>query len=103
MEEEAKDLIVLGAINNGVKQFNKISTVTKIKPEELNDILEKLEARGFIIANEKTGWLGKKIELNVTEKGNKEIEERVHELQGKWENMRNAYESGDKQKLQQIM
>ena len=67
MEEEAKDLIVLGAINNGVKQFNKISTVTKIKPEELNDILEKLETRGFIIANEKKGWLGKKIELNVTE------------------------------------
>ena len=103
MEEEAKDLIVLGAINNGVKQFNKISTVTKIKPEELDDILEKLETRGFIIANEKKGWLGKKIELNVTEKGNKEIEERVHELQGKWENMRNAYESGDKQQLQQIM
>ena len=50
----------------------------------------------------KDGW-EKKIELNVTEKGNKEIEERVHELQGKWENMRNAYESGDKQKLQQIM
>ena len=64
--------------------------MTKIKPEELNDILEKLETRGFIIANEKKGWLGKKIELNVTEKGNKEIEERVHELQGKWENMRNA-------------
>ena len=57
MEEEAKDLIVLGAINNGVKQFNKISTVTKIKPEELNDILEKLDTRGFIIANEKKdGW-----------------------------------------------
>ena len=42
MEEDAKDLIVLGAINNGVKQFNKISTVTKIKPEELNNILETI-------------------------------------------------------------
>ena len=103
MEEEAKDLIVLGAINNGAKDFNKISKVTKIKPKELNSILEKLENHGFINAQEKKGWLGKKIELNVTEKGNREIEERVHELQGKWENMRNAYESGDKQKLQQIM
>ena len=103
MEVEAKDLIVLGAINNGAKDFNKISKVTKIKPKELNSILEKLENRGFINAQEKKGWLGKKIELNVTEKGNREIEERVHELQGKWENMRNAYESGDKQKLQQIM
>ena len=103
MEEEAKDLIVLGAINSGARQFNKISKVTKIKPEELNCILEKLENCGFIHVQEKKGWLGKKIELDITEKGIKEIEERVHELEGKWKNMRNAYESGDKQKLQQIM
>ena len=103
MEEEAKDLIILGAINNGAKQFSKISKVTKIEPEELNNILEKLENRGFVSIHEKKGWFGKKIELNVTEKGNREIEERVHELQGKWDDMRNAYESGDKQKLQQIM
>ena len=103
MEEEAKDLIILGAINNGARQFNKISKVTKIKPEKLNNILEKLENRGFITIQEKKGWLGEKIELNVTEKGNKEVEERVHELEGKWVDMRNAYESGDKQKLQQIM
>ena len=32
MEEETKDLIVLGAINNGAKQFDKISKITKIKP-----------------------------------------------------------------------
>ena len=103
MEEVAKDLIVLGAINNGARQFNKISKVTKIKPEELNDVLEKLENRGFIIIHEKKGWLGKKIEMNVTEKGNREINERVHELHGKWETMKNAYKTGDKQKLQQIM
>ena len=103
MEEEAKDLIVLGAINNGNRHFNKISKVTKIKPQELNNILERLENHGFITAQEKKGWLGKKIELDITEKGNREIEERVHELKVKWVRMRNVYESGDKQKLQQIM
>jgi len=103
MEEEAKDLIILGAINNGARQFNKISKVTKIKPQELNKILEKLENHGFITVQEKKGWLGKKIELDITEKGSREVEERVHELEGKWVNMRNVYESGDKQKLQQIM
>ena len=103
MEEEAKDLIILGAINNGARQFNKISKVTKIKPQELNNILEKLENHGFITVQEKKGLLGKKIELGITEKGSREIEERVHELEGKWVSMRNAYESGDKQKLQQIM
>ena len=103
MEEEAKDLIILGAINKGAKQFNKISKVTKIKPQELNNILERLENHGFITAQEKKGWLGGKIELYVTEKGNREIKERVHELEGKWVHMRNAYEAGDQQKLQQIM
>jgi DNA-binding HxlR family transcriptional regulator len=103
MEEEAKDLIILGAINNGARQFNKISKVTKIKPHELNSILEKLENHGFITVQEKKGLLGKKIELSITEKGSREIEERVRELEGKWASMRNAYESGDKQKLQQIM
>ena len=103
MEEEVKDLIILGAINNGARQFNKISKVTKIKPHELNSILEKLENHGFITVQEKKGLLGKKIELGITEKGSSEIEERVHELEGKWVSMRNAYESGDKQKLQQIM
>ena len=103
MEEEAKDLIILGAINNGNRHFNKISKVTKIKPQELNNILEKLENHGFITAQEKKGWLGEKIELDITEKGNREIEERVHELKVKWVRMRNVYESGDKQKLQQIM
>ena len=103
MEEEAKDLIILGAINNGARQFNKISKVTKINPQEINNILEKLENYGFITVQEKKGWLGEKIELYITEKGSREIEERVHELEGKWVSMRNAYESGDKQKLQQIM
>ena len=103
MEGEAKDLIVLGAINNGAKQFDKISKITKIKHEKLNTILEKLESRGFISLHEKKGWLGKKIEINVTEKGNREIEERIHELEDKWRNIKNVYETGDKQKLQQIM
>jgi len=103
MEEYAKDLIVLGAINNGNKQFDKILKVTKIEPKELNKILEKLERWEFIIVQEKKGWLGGKIELNVTEKGSREIKERVRELEERWKCMRNTYESGDKQKLQQVM
>ena len=103
MLEESKDLIVLGAINNGTKQFDKISKITKIEPKTLNAILEKLETRGFIVAKEKKGWLGKKIEINITEKGSNELNQRIHELQVKWNNMEKLYKSGDKQKLQQIM
>ena len=57
MNEIAKDLIVLDAINNGIKQFDKIVKVTKIQPRELNNILKKLEERELINVQEKKGWL----------------------------------------------
>ena len=103
MEEEPKDLIVLGAIRNGAKKFSKIVNVTKIKPEELNKILEKLEERGFIQVEEKKGFLGKKIELKTTEKGSRELDERIHELQEEWNQMVVLHKSGDKKKLQEYM
>ena len=88
---------------NGAKQFDKISKKTKIEPKELNGILERLEGHAFIVVQEKKGLLGKKIIIILTEKGKKEMYERIHELETKWNDMQDAYQSGDKQKLQQIM
>ena len=103
MELESKDLIVLGAIKNGISKFDKIKKTTQIEAEELNSILEKLEGKNFITVQEKKGWLGPKIEIIITEKGEKEVDERVHELQGKWNQMSLLYKTGDKQKLKQYM
>jgi len=103
VEEEPKDIIVLGAIKNGAKKFEKIQRVAQIDADELNSILEKLEKRGLITVEEKKGWFGKKVEIKTTEKGSKEVEERIHELQGKWDQMSLLYKSGDKQKLKQYM
>jgi DNA-binding HxlR family transcriptional regulator len=103
MSSEPKDLIVLGAIKHGIKKFDKIQKMTQIKPEELNSILEKLENIGFIRAEEKKGWFGMKIEITATEKGSKEVDERVHELQTKWNQMSLLYKTGDKEKLKQEM
>lgn len=103
MDEEPKDVIVLGTIKSGVKSFNKICQVAKIEPSELNSVLEKLESRGLIDVKEKKGLFGKKIEINATEKGAKELEYRIHELEGKWNQMAQLYKSGDKQKLQKHM
>jgi len=103
MNEELKDLIVLGAIKHGVKKFDKIQKMTKIESGELNLILEQLEKRGFIHAEEKKGWLGMKVEITVTDKGSNEVDERVHELQTKWNQMSLLYKTGDKDKLKQEM
>jgi predicted transcriptional regulator len=101
--EEPKDVIVLGAIKKGAKKFENIQKAAQIDAEELNSILEKLEKRELITVEEKKSWLGKKIEIKITDKGSKEVEERIHELQGKWDQMSLLYKSGDKQKLKQYM
>jgi DNA-binding HxlR family transcriptional regulator len=103
MDSEPKDLIVLGAIKNGINKFDKIRKTTQIEPEELNSILAKLEERGLITVKEKKGWFGTKIEISTTDKGNKEVDERIHELQDKWNQMSLIYKSGDKEKLKQYM
>ena len=103
MDAEPKDIIVLGAIKHGIKKFDKIQKMTQIEPEELNSILEQLESRGFIQTEEKKGWFGMKIEITATEKGSKEVDERVHELQTKWNQMSVLYKTGDKEKLKQEM
>jgi len=103
MDAEPKDLIVLGAIKDGIKKFDKIQKITQIESEELDSILEKLEEKEFIQVKEKKGWLGTKIEITPTDKGSKEVDERVHELQDRWNQMSLIYKTGDKEKLKQEM
>jgi len=57
MNTEPKDIIVLGAIQAGIKKFDKIQKMTQIEPEELNSMLEQLENRGFVKVAEKSGLL----------------------------------------------
>lgn len=103
MSEEPKDLMILGAIKSGAKKFDKIQKITKLDPKEINDILEELENKGLIRVEEKKGWLGKKIEIKTTDKGNVELEHRIHELQQGWDQMVKLYKSGDKSKLKDYM
>ncbi|WP_299290709.1 hypothetical protein [Nitrosopumilus sp.] len=103
MEEEPKELIVLGAIKNGIKKFDKIQKATQVDPKELDEILQKLEKKEFIKVEEKKGWLGNKIEIKSTERGDKEVDERVHELQTKWNQMSAVYKTGDKEKMKDMM
>lgn len=102
-DEEPKDVMVLGAIKHGIKKFDKIQKTTGISPEELNATLEHLEKRGFITVRETKGWLGTKIEILITEEGNKEVDQRVYEMQTKWNQMSTLYNKGDKKGLKQYM
>ena len=103
VEQEPKEIIVLGAIKHGIKKFDGIQKITQIKPEELNLILEQLEKNGFIEVEEKKGWLGIKIEISVTHKGVNEVDEQIQKLQTRWNQMSLLYKTGDKEKMKQSM
>jgi DNA-binding HxlR family transcriptional regulator len=100
---ESKDVIVLGIIKGGAKKFDQIRKQARVDPEQLNQILENLEEKNLIQVQEKKGFLGKKIEITVTKKGDTELENRVHELEKDWNQMVSLYKSGDKQRLNQYV
>jgi DNA-binding HxlR family transcriptional regulator len=60
MEQEPNDVIVLSAISNGAKKFDKIAKVTKISNNELNDTLQRLEGREMVVLIEKMDSLALK-------------------------------------------
>ena len=103
MDEGPKEVVVLATIKAGIKSFDKISKVANIPTKELESVLEKLESRNLITVNEKKGFLGIKIEINITEKGEKSLEDQIHELREKWKQMIQLYKLEDKEKLQQYI
>ena len=103
MNTEPKEIIVLGAIRAGITKFDKIQKIRHIDPDKLNSILENLENRTLIRVEEKKGLLGMKIEIVVTEKGSKEIDEQVHKVKTMWSQMSTLYKTRDKENLKQYM
>jgi len=103
MNTEPKEIIVLGAIRAGITKFDKIQKIRHIDPDKLNSILENLENRTLIRVEEKKGLLGMKIEIGVTEKGSKEIDEQVHKVKTMWSQMSTLYKTRDKENLKQYM
>jgi len=103
MNTEPKEIIVLGAIRAGIKKFDKIQKIRHIDPNELNSILENIENKSMIRVEEKKGLLGMKIEIVVTEKGSKEIDEQVHKVKTMWSQMSKLYKTRDKENLKQYM
>ena len=103
MNTKSKEVIILGAIKAGINKFEKIQKIRHIDPKEVESILEQLEKKELVQVEEKKGFLGIKIEIRVTEKGNKEIDNQVNELKTKWNQMSILYKTEDKENLKQFM
>ena len=64
-----KEMRVLGELNKGVRDFNKIQRNLGIHNQELENILKGLEDKGLMKIVKKSGLVGTKIELYPTDKG----------------------------------
>jgi len=64
-----KEMRVLGELNKGVRDFNKIQRNLGIHNQELENILKGLEDQGLMKIVKKSGLVGTKIELYPTDKG----------------------------------
>ena len=73
MSPQTLDMLVLGELNRGTKNFNSIQRNLGIDNEPLEKALESLEEQGLMKTQNKQGLLGPKIELIPTEKGFKKF------------------------------
>ncbi len=64
-----KETQVLGELNKGTKDFNKIQKNLGINNQELENILKDLEEQGLMKVIKKKGFSGIKLELYPTDKG----------------------------------
>ncbi len=64
-----KEMQVLGELNKGTKDFNKIQKNLGINNQELENILKDLENQGLMKVIKKSGPFGIKVQLVPTEKG----------------------------------
>ncbi|MCS7141615.1 MAG: hypothetical protein NZ888_05460 [Candidatus Nitrosocaldus sp.] len=100
-EEEPKDVMVLSAIAKGHNTEEKIAKATGLSQFDVAMIVERLILHGLIVKREKKGFLGKrKVELGMTEKGQRELEERRYELEQRWQRMVMLAEQGKRQEFE---
>ena len=96
--------IVLDTISRGINNIDKISGVSKLSKDEVEQIVKDLVFQRLVIRNEKRGFLGrKKIELKITETGSSLLDNKKKELQENVQKMQQYYNSGDKSQLDSFM
>ena len=69
LKPKSTDVLVLGELNHGTKNFDALQKKLGIDNETLNSVLEDLENQGLMRVEQKQGLLGPKIELYPTEEG----------------------------------
>ena len=95
---------VLGAIKRGANGLRSIKNVVHLKNEELEKILDVLDQSNMITVSYGTGFLGqKKLILQVTDHGIKEMDEYANGLSERWRELVDLAIAGERATLDQII
>ncbi len=73
MKPKTLDMLVLGELNRGTKNFNSIQRNLGIDGKTLDKTLQNLEEQGLMKVQNKPGLFGPKVELILTNKGFKKF------------------------------
>jgi hypothetical protein len=97
--------IVLDAIARGIKSIDKIAKATRLPKEEVELVVNDLSLQRLILKEEKKRRFfgGNKLEIKVTETGQKMLNSKKQELQQQAEQLRQWNKNGDTAQLQRYM
>ena len=104
MDYDRNDMTVLGCIKGGAKTFGSIKTRSGLKSEQLEQILSILDKSELIQTDEAKGLLGQpKPIMTITDKGTKQVEEYISQLNKKWKELVALAIAGEREKLDEII
>lgn len=96
--------MVLDAISRGMKKISSISNVTKLSKNEVELIVNDLHNQRLIKVTVKKGFFGnKKIEVSISDTGNRVLDTKKQELSVKSQRLQQLYQSGDRGQMQSMM
>src|ERR687898_1368703 len=97
--------IVLDAIARGIKSIDKIAKATRLPKEEVELVVNDLSLQRLILKEEKKRRFfgGNKLEIKVTETGQRMLNSKKQELQQQAEQLRQWNKNGDTAQLQRYM
>lgn len=101
--ESPKHFMVLDAVSRGVKDAGKIAKVTKTDKAEVEMILNDLAVQRLVVAEQKKGLFGKKLQARITDTGSRLLSSKKQELEEKARELTAMYKNGDRKGTESFM
>jgi DNA-binding MarR family transcriptional regulator len=101
--ESPKHFMALDAISRGVGDAGKIAKVTKISKAEVEMVLNDLAVQKLIVAEQKKGLFGKKVQARITDTGSRLLSFKKQELEEKSRDLESMYTNRDRRGVESFM